>query len=173
MLSKKLEATINDQINAEIYSGYRYYSMATYFESLSLKGFAHWMRVQALEEFTHAQKFVNYINDRGGRVLMQAIECPPTDWDSPLALFEEVYTHEQHVTALINNLMDIALEEKDHASVNMLQWFVGEQVEEEASADEVVQMLKLVDNTKGGIFMLDKDMNSRTFAQPLDLAGLF
>lgn len=173
MLNKKVEEAINDQINAEIYSSYIYCSMAAYFESLSLKGFAHWMRVQTLEELTHAQKFMTFVNDRGGRLLMQPIEGPPTEWESPLAAFEATYAHEVVVTGLINKLMDLALEESDHATASFLQWFVNEQVEEEASADEVVQRLKLVDKTEGGIFLLDMEMDKRVFALPQDLVGMF
>ncbi len=173
MLNKKVEEAINSQINAEIYSSYMYYSMAAYFESLSLKGCSHWMRVQALEELTHVQKFASFVGDRGGRVQMRAIEGPPTEWDSPLAAFQAVYEHEVKVTGLINKLMDLALAESDHASVSFLQWFVNEQVEEEASADEVVQKLKLVDKTEGGLFLLDQELDKRTFVLPPNLAGMF
>jgi ferritin len=172
-LSQKVQDAINDQINAELYSAYLYYSMAAYFESISLKGFSHWMRVQALEEMTHVQKFFSYLNDRGGRVLMKPIEAPPSEWASPLAIFEGAYAHEVKVTGLVNQLMDLALAESDHATCNFLQWFVGEQVEEEASADEVVQKLKLVDKTEGGLFLLDQEMDKRTFVAPPDLAGVF
>jgi ferritin len=173
MLNDEIAKGINDQLNAELYSAYLYYSMAAYFESLSLKGFAHWLRVQALEEMTHVQKFYAYLNDRGSRVLAQPIEAPPTEWESPLAVFEAVYAHEVRVTGLINKLMDLALAKSDHASVSFLQWFVGEQVEEEATADEVVQKLKLVENTEGGLFLLDQEMDQRTFAPPPDLVGVF
>jgi ferritin len=173
MLTQKVQDAINDQINAELYSAYLYYSMAAYFESISLKGFSHWMRVQALEEMTHVQKFFSYLNDRGSRVLMKPIEAPPSDWASPLAVFEEAYAHEVKVTDLINKLMDLALAESDHASCNFLQWFVGEQVEEEASADEVVQKLKLVNKTEGGLFLLDQELDKRSFVPPPDLAGVF
>ena len=173
MLKQNIQDAINDQINAELYSAYLYYSMSAYFESISLKGFSHWMRVQALEEMTHVQKFFSYINDRGGRVLVKPIEAPPTEWESPLAIFEATYAHEVQVTALINKLMDLALAESDHASCNFLQWFVAEQVEEEASADDIVQKLKLVDKSEGGLFLLDQEMDKRSFAPPPDLAGAF
>jgi ferritin len=173
MLTPKVQDAINDQINAELYSAYLYYAMAAYFESISLKGFSHWMRVQALEEMTHVQKFFSYINDRGGRVLMKPIEAPPSEWASPLVIFEAAYAHEVKVSGLVNQLMDLALAESDHASCNFLQWFVGEQVEEEASADEVVQKLRLVDKTEGGLFLLDQEMDKRTFVPPPDLAGVF
>ena len=173
MLDKEVEQGINEQINAELYSAYLYYSMAAYFEALSLKGFSHWMRVQALEEMTHVQKFFGYTNDRGGRVALSPIEAPPSEWESPLVVFKEVYAHEVKVTGLINKLMDLILSKSDHASCSFLQWFVTEQVEEEASADEVLQKLKLVDKTEGGLFLLDQEMDKRTFALPADLAGVF
>jgi ferritin len=173
MLSTALEDAIDKQVNAEIYSSYLYYSMATYFDSLSLKGFAHWMRVQALEELTHAHKFTAFVADRGGRVHLQPVDGPPAEWESPLAAFEAVYAHEVKVTGLVNRLMDLALEERDHATVNFLQWFVGEQVEEEATADDVVQKLRLVDRTEGGLFMLDRELDKRTFALPQNLVGVF
>ena len=173
MLNQKIQDGINDQINAELYSAYLYYSMAAYFESISLKGFSHWMRVQTLEEMTHVQKFFSFIYDRGGQVVMKPIEKPPATWASPLAVFEAAYAHEVKVTALINKLMDLALSESDHATCNFLNWFVGEQVEEEATADEVVQKLKLVDKTEGGLFLLDQEMDKRTFVPPPELAGVF
>jgi ferritin len=173
MLKQNIQDAINDQINAELYSAYLYYSMAAYFESISLKGFSHWMRVQALEEMTHVHRLFSYVNDRGGRVLMKPIEAPPREWESPLAVFEATYAHEVQVTALINKLMDVAVAESDHATCNFLQWFVGEQVEEEASVDDIVQKLKLVNKTEGGLFLLDQEMDNRTFVPPPELAGAF
>lgn len=173
MVDPKVEEGINEQINAELYSAYLYYSMAQYFDALSLKGFSHWLRVQALEEMTHVQRFSSYLNDRRGRVVLRPIEPPPSEWESPLAVFEEVYAHEVRVTALINKLMDLVLARSDHASSNFLQWFVKEQVEEEASADEVVQKLKLVDKSEGGLFLLDQEMDKRTFLLPPELVGVF
>lgn len=173
MLDKKIENALNGQINAEVYSAYLYYSMASYFDSLSLKGFSHWMRVQALEELTHAHKFTAYISDRGGRVVMGTIEGPSSEWDSPLNAFEATYEHEVGVSNRVNKLMDLAKDLGDHATQHFLQWFIGEQVEEEASADEVVQKLRLVNKTEGGIFLLDQEMNKRTFVLPPELAGAF
>ena len=171
MIKKKVADKINAQINAELYSAYLYYSMAAYFESLSLKGFSHWMTAQAIEETNHANIFASYLAERGGRVLLKAIDAPETGWRSPLACFEAVYAHEQHVTDLINRLMALSHAENDYATANMLQWFVSEQVEEEASADEVVQKLKLVDRTEGGLFMLDLELAKRPFLVPAALAG--
>ena len=171
MLDKKMEDAINSQINAEMYSAYLYYSMSAYFDSLSLSGFAHWMRTQALEEMTHAHKLFGYVSDRGGRVVLTAIETPQSDWDSAAVVFDDVYKHEVLVTGLINKLMDLALTLSDHATANFLQWFVAEQVEEEASADEVVQKLKLVDRTEGGVFLLDQELGKRVFTLPPELTG--
>jgi ferritin len=173
MLDSEIEKAINDQLNAEIYSSYLYYSMAAWFESQSLKGFSHWLRIQALEELTHVQRFYDYVHDRGGRILMQPIDGPRTEWDSPLGCFEDVYAHEVEVTRKMNALLDLAMARSDHATTNFLQWFIAEQVEEEASADEVVQRLKLVEKTEGGLFLLDQEMDKRTFVPPPDLAGVF
>ena len=163
MLKKKIEDAFNEQINSELYSGYLYLSMAAHFESLGLPGFANWMKMQAKEEDMHAMKFYSHIHERGGTVVLKAIAAPPTTWESPIAAFEEAYKHEQHITSLINNLVDLAIAEKDHASNNFLQWFVAEQVEEEASVDEVIQHLKLTEGSKGALFMIDKQLATRVF----------
>jgi len=136
------------------------------FESINLKGFASWMRVQTQEELVHAMKFYDYLIERGGKVVLSSIESPPTEWPSPLAIFENAYQHEQKVTGLINELVDLAIAEKDHATNIILQWFVSEQVEEEASADEVVQKIKLMGDARGGIFMLDRELAQRVFTPP-------
>ncbi|HAA03803.1 MAG TPA: ferritin, partial [Syntrophobacteraceae bacterium] len=141
-------------------------SMGAYFQDLNLRGFAQWMKVQALEELTHATKFYGYVNDRGGRVILAAIDAPPSSWESPLTVFEDVLAHEQKVTGLINKLVDLAIKEKDHATNTFLQWFVTEQVEEEASANEVLQKLKLMGDAQGGLFMLDQELAQRLFAIP-------
>jgi ferritin len=166
MISKKMEEALNEQVNAELYSAYLYLSMESYFKSLNLNGFANWMRVQTQEEVAHAMKIYDFINERGGRVTLKAIEGPQTEWDSPLAVFEAVYVHEQKVTGLINDLVDLAIKEKDHATNTFLQWFVNEQVEEEYSADEVVQQLKMMENAPGGMFMLDRELGQRIFTPP-------
>lgn len=166
MIKEKIQDALNKQINAELYSSYLYLSMSAYFESINLKGFANWMRVQTQEELVHAMKFYDYLIERGGKVLLSSIESPPTEWPSPLAIFENAYQHEQKVTGLINKLVDLAIAEKDHATNNFLQWFVSEQVEEEASADEVVQKIKLMGDARGGIFMLDRELAQRVFTPP-------
>jgi ferritin len=166
MISKKMEEALNEQVNAELYSAYLYLSMESYFKSLNLNGFANWMRVQTQEEVMHAMKIYDFVNERGGRIILKAIEGPETEWDSPLAVFEAVYVHEQKVTGLINDLVDLAIKEKDHATNTFLQWFVNEQVEEESSADEVVQQLKMMENAPGGMFMLDRELGQRVFTPP-------
>jgi ferritin len=166
VISPKMTDAINEQINAEIYSAYLYMSMAAYFEDLQLPGCAHWMMVQTQEEMTHVLRFYQHLNERGGRALMKPIAKPETKWDSPLACFQAVAAHEAKVTSLINNLMRLAREENDFASESFLQWFVNEQVEEEASVAEVIGKLKLVKETQGGLFMLDKEMAARVFAMP-------
>jgi ferritin len=166
MISKKMESALNKQINAELYSAYLYLSMNSYFQSVNLMGFANWMRVQSLEEMTHADKFYGFVNDRGGKVTLAAIEGPPDKWSSPLAVFEAVYKHEKKVTKMINDLMDLAINEKDYATSSFLQWYVDEQVEEEANADGIVQQMKLVGDNTGGFFMLDRELGQRVFTPP-------
>ena len=168
MLSEKMQNAINKQINAEIYSAYLYLSMSAYFESINLEGFANWMRMQAQEEMVHAMKFYDYVNERGSRVVLQSVEGPPTEWDSPLAVFEHTYEHEQNVTGMINNLVNLAIEEKDHATNSFLQWFVDEQVEEESSADKVLQQLKLTGDAPGALFMIDRELGARIFTMPTE-----
>ena len=162
-IEEELEAALNDQIRWEMYSSYLYLSMSSYFSSIKLPGFANWMRVQAQEELMHAMKFYDYIVERGGRVKLQAIDQPAQDWESPLSVAEEVYRHEQKVTGLINGLMEMAAARKDYATMEMLQWFVKEQVEEESSADAIVQKLKMVSGEKGlGVmYMLDQELGMR------------
>ena len=162
MLKPIIEKAINKQINAEMWSGYLYLSMSSYFESIGLKGFANWMWIQAREEATHAMRLYNHVIERGGRVILSAIDKVPTQWKSPLEVYKETYKHEQKVTGLINDLVNLAIKEKDHATVNMLHWFVDEQVEEEASAMEIIDKIKMAGDHKGAIYMLDKEMGART-----------
>ncbi|MBN1324430.1 MAG: ferritin [Methanotrichaceae archaeon] len=168
MIDAKMLEALNRQVNAELYSSYLYLSMSAYFESIGLKGFANWMRVQAQEEMMHAIKFYDYIVSRGGKVRLMQIDAPPTEWVSPLKVFEEVYAHEQKVTGLIHSLVDLAISRKDHATNNMLQWFVTEQVEEEASAEEIRQKVSLVSGERGigVLYMLDKELGLRVFTPP-------
>ncbi len=166
MLNEKIEKAINDQINAELYSAYLYLSMCAYFDSVSLTGCANWMRQQAQEETFHAMKMFDFVSERGGRVLLKAIDQPVAEWETTMAVFEDVLAHEQKVTGLINNLVDLALDERDHATNIFLQWFVSEQVEEEASAGEIVDKLKLIGDDANGLFMLDRELRERRFVLP-------
>ncbi len=164
MIKEKIQNALNEQLNAELYSSYLYLSMSAYFESVALKGFANWMQVQAQEELTHAMKFYDFIQESGGRVILTAVDAPQIQWDSPLAAFEHVYQHEQKVTGLINNLVNLAVTEADHASNNFLQWFVTEQIEEEASADEIVQKIKLSGDDRSALSFLDQELGKRVFS---------
>ncbi|NLE73380.1 MAG: ferritin [Actinobacteria bacterium] len=166
MIDERMRTEINKQINAELYSAYLYLSMATYFEDQGLPGFANWMYCQNQEETFHGMKFLHYLVERGGRVDLLAIDEPPREWASPLAVLEHVYEHEQHVTSLINNLVDIAEEIKDRATFNELQWFVEEQVEEEASAETLVTKLRMIKDTPGPLLMIDNELATRVFTPP-------
>jgi len=166
MLSKKMEDALNAQINAELYSSYLYMAMSAYFQSKGLPGFAQWMKTQAQEEQFHAEKFYAHVNERGGRVMLKAIAEPPADWDSALAAFEDALTHERKVTSLISGLMNLAIEERDHASHNFLEWFINEQVEEEDSVRQVIDQLKLVGDAGSGMFILNRELGQRMFTPP-------
>jgi ferritin len=139
--------------------------MSAFFERIGLKGFANWMRVQAREELMHAMKIYDYVHERGGRVKLSSIEQPPSEWKTPLDAFNAVLNHERKVTSMINELVDIALEERDHATYTMLQWFVMEQVEEEASAKDLVERLSLVGDDKGALISLDLELAKRQFVE--------
>lgn len=166
MLKAKMLKALNGQINAEMYSSYLYLGMEAYFQSISLSGFASWMRGQVQEELFHGMKFYDFVFERGGKVNLQTIKKPESTWKSPLDAFKHVLEHEQLVTSLINDLADLAIAEKDHATLNFLQWFIAEQVEEEASAGEIVDKLKLIKNDSSGLFMLDAEMGKRVFTPP-------
>jgi len=166
VLSDKMQEALNRQINAELYSSYLYLAMSAYFESADMPGAANWMRCQAQEELLHAMKFFAFVNERDGRVLLSGIEGPQTEWTSPLDVFQNVYKHEQHVTSLINGLATLAQQEGDHATSFFLQWFVNEQVEEEASAKAVIQQLKLVGDSGYGLFTIDRELATRAFVMP-------
>lgn len=156
-----MQEALNKHINAEVYSAYLYLSMSAHFQAANLPGFAHWMRVQAREELSHAMKFYDHVLERGGTVTLQPVEAPASRWDSALAAFEDAYRHEQKVTGLINQLVDDAVQTRDHATNAFLQWFVSEQVEEEAAAEAIVQRLKLVGDSPGGLFMIDHELGER------------
>ena len=171
MITKENEDALNRQLNAELYSAYLYLSMAGYFESIDLKGFASWMCVQNQEECFHAMKFRDYIAERGGRVILKQIEAPPNNWDSPLAVLEATLEHEQKVTGLINDLVYFVREQKDNASEIFLQWFVAEQVEEENNVSTALAQLKLVKDSPQALFMMDKQMAQRVFTPPIKEGG--
>lgn len=160
-IGKKVQDSINDQINWELYSSYIYLSMSADFSSKSLNGIATWMMSQAQEEVVHAMKFYNYLIERGGKVKLKAIPDVNTTWETPIAAFEQALEHEEGVTKRINDMVNLSVEEKDHATYNMLQWFVDEQVEEEASVGEVVDKLKMISDNPMGVYMLDKELGAR------------
>jgi ferritin len=163
MLNLKVEASINDQINAELYSAYLYLSMSAYLETENLPGFASWMRVQFEEEQAHAMKFFDYVNERGGRVILEAIEAPKTEWASVVEIFEQTLAHERMVTERINVMMDIALEERDYATESFLRWYIDEQVEEEAGAEAILSQVERLDGHGNGMMMMDRELGSRVF----------
>ena len=163
MLNPKVEEAINEQINAELYSAFLYLSMSAYFQRQNLPGFAKWTYVQYLEETTHALKFFNYVNERGGSVKLAAIKEPPTEWKNPVDVYDAIYKHEQLVTSLIYRIVDIVIQERDHASNNMLQWYVAEQVEEEANASLILEQLKRIGNAQESLYVLDKELGMRVF----------
>jgi len=161
MISEKLLSAINEQIKNELYSAYLYLAMSAQFEAESLPGFARWTRLQAVEETEHALKLFDFVNDRGGRVELLAIDKPPKEFGTPLEVFKEIYAHEQKVTALIHNLYEIALEEKDYPAQVMLHWFIEEQVEEEMNSSLIVDQLQMVEDRQGNLINLDHRIGQR------------
>ena len=168
MISKKMNEVFNGQVNAELYSSYLYLSMSTWFSEKSLSGFASWMRAQAQEELYHSKKMLDYLLERGGSAGFEAIDKPHGNWSSPLEVIQETADHEAKVTGLINDLVDAALAERDHATNNFLQWFVAEQVEEEASVGEVVEKMKMIGDDSAGMFAMDLEMGKRVFTLPAE-----
>jgi ferritin len=169
MISKKMTKALNKQINAELYSSYLYFSMSTYASTLGMKGVTHWMFIQGQEELTHALRQMQYVTTQGDQVVLEAVPQPPAKFTSLLHMFQEVLKHEKKVTALINNLVNLAQQEKDHATEIFLQWFVSEQVEEEQNATEIVGKLKMVGSSGGGLFMIDNELAARQFVPPVGL----
>lgn len=163
MISETIQDALNTQLNFELYSSYVYWSMAHYSDDAGLSGMAAWFKMQAMEEMQHADKIAGFINERNGRVLLKAIEGPQTEWASPLAAFENAYEHECTVSSRINAIVDLAIAEKDHATSGFLQWFVAEQVEEEASVLAIVDKLKLAGSHTGALLMIDKDLAARAY----------
>jgi ferritin len=171
MISKKIADAINAQINAEFWSAYLYLSMATQFEEMGRSGIANWFKVQFKEEQAHAEIFMNYMNSRGGRVVLKPIAEVPTQWSSALDAFEATLAHEQKVTALINNLYALAEEEHDYATRGKLDWFINEQVEEEENAQQIIDRLKLISDNGLALYMLDQEFAARTYVVPVPLAA--
>ena len=170
MLSKNIQSELNRQINAEFYSAYLYLSMESWANAQGLKGFANWFHVQYQEELFHAEKQYKYVNDQGAQVILAAIAQPPSDFESPVKVFEQTLSHEQSVTASINKISSAARTENDHATEIMLQWFVTEQIEEEANVNDILQQLKLIGGEGSGLFMIDRQLATRVFVPPVTTA---
>lgn len=170
-MNKRIEAAFNDHLNAEFYSSYLYLSMVNYFAAKNLDGMANWMRIQTDEERLHAMKFLDFINTRGGRVTLQQIDQPKIEWANPREAFEEAYEHECLISSKINALVELAVKENDHAANAFLQWFVNEQVEEEANTLRIVERLKLIGDNPMGLLMLDDQLGQRAPSAPAPAEG--
>ena len=166
MIKKAVEIALNEQINAEFHSAYLYLSMSAWFNSQGLAGHANWMRIQYQEELAHATRFFDYVNERGGHIKLAPIGEVQVDFSGTVNVFEETLVHEQLVTSLINRLMDISIQESDHATKSFLQWFVDEQVEEEAKVEQILNNLKLIKGEGQGLLMMDREMATRVFVDP-------
>lgn len=164
MSTKKMQDALNKQLTDELYSSYLYLSIAAHFEEQSLKGFANWFRIQSQEEYGHAMKFYNFIIRTGGRVILTQIDAPKTSWKNVMDAFKDTLTHEKKITGLIHKLVDLSIQSKDYATNNFLQWFVNEQVEEEATVEEIIRKLEMIGDNKGGLYMLDRELGARTAA---------
>ena len=163
MISEKMQKALNDQINAEMYSSYLYLSMAAYFDNSKFHGFANWMRIQAQEEHFHAMKFFDFLLMLGGKVTLEAIEKPKAEWNGSLEVFKESLKHELYITDRINKLVDLALEERDHAVRSFLNWFVDEQVEEVNNVQDILDKFDIIGESRGSMFMFDRELGKRTF----------
>ena len=164
MLTPKMQKALNTHLNEEFYSSYLYLSMAAYFEAKNLKGFANWMRIQSTEEQMHGMKFFNFILQKGGKVSLMPIEAPKIEWKSISEVFADTLKHERKISGLINKIVEAAITEKDYATHTFLQWFVTEQVEEEANVEEIIQKIEMIGDNKSGLYMLDNELGSRTAA---------
>ena len=167
MISKKMQDALNEQVNKEFYSAYMYLAMSAYCNTIGLPGFSHWMRMQYEEEAMHVTKMYDYILDQGGHIHLKTIEEPLQEYGTPLEIFEKTLAHEQYVTGLIHKLMDLAVEERDYATQTFLQWYVTEQVEEEANVNDIVSPLRMVGEDKGGLMMIDQQLAGRQTPAPL------
>jgi ferritin len=168
MLSKKLLDGLNKQINEEYYSSYLYQAMVGYFSDLNLDGCAHWMKMQAEEEHMHGLKIFDYVAERGGRIELFEVAKPPMEWESPRAAFEAAFEHEKFMTESISKLADLAILEKDHATNNLMQWYVSEQVEEESQVDDILKKLNMMGDTGTGLFLMDRELLKRAMPTPID-----
>ena len=168
MLSEKMVEALNNQVNREIYSAYLYMSMSAYSTYVGLKGFANWFMVQYQEEMVHAMKIYDYINSQSSKIKLQAIEEPASEFDSPLDMFEKTLKHEQFITGCINEVVDLAIEEKDHATNIFMQWYVTEQIEEEGNDNEIISKLKLIGDDGNGLLRLDNELGIRVFKPPIE-----
>jgi ferritin len=162
MMKPEIQAVMNAQINEELFSAYLYAAMVNYFEEINLKGSAKWMRIQVQEELSHAQKFFEYMISRNAKITLKGINGPKSDWKSPLAAWEAAYKHECHITECVNKLYAKASDLKDPATMQFLDWFVNEQVEEEANTSDIVAQMKMVKDAPGGLFLLDRELSART-----------
>lgn len=171
MINETVSKVLLEQLNKEFYSAYLYLSMSSYFSDKGLLGFANWMRVQAQEEQIHAMLIYDYLIDRNERVILKPVEAPPNHWESPLNVMEESLKHEIHVTELINNIINVAEEVKDRATISYMYWFIDEQVEEEANAKNVIDVLKNIGEDKSALFLLDQELAKRTFSEPSTKPG--
>lgn len=169
-MDAKVEKALNDQLQAEFFSFYLYLSMSAYFTAQHLDGFAHWMRIQAQEEFGHAMKLFDYLNERGATVALAALDAPQREWDSAAAVFGAVLEHERYITGRINELVNLANSVKDHATTVLMHWYVNEQVEEEATADTLFHQVEMMQDSPHGLLMLDRELAQRTLAAPEDAA---
>ena len=167
MLNEKMEKAFLEQINKELYSEYLYLSMKAYFADLNLQGFVNWMDVQVQEEHAHAMGMFDYVIERGGRIILEAIDKPENNWKSPLDVCRAILKHEQCVTSSINSVADVADQTKDRAASIFLNWYIKEQVEEEANVGGILAQLELIGEDKNGLFALDKELSTRTFVAPV------
>ena len=167
MINQKVAQVLMEQVNKEFYSAYLYLSMSAYFSDKGLLGFANWMRIQAQEEQAHAMLMYDFLINRGERVTLNPIDAPENNWTDSLSVMEEVLNHEVYVTSLINNIITVAEEHKDRATMSYFNWFIDEQVEEEANAQDIISKLKLIGDDKSALYLLDKDLSARVFVQPM------
>lgn len=167
MINEKVAKVLIEQVNKELYSAYLYLSMSAHFSDIGLLGFANWMRIQAQEEQAHAMLIYDFLIDRGEKVVLSAIDAPQSKWNNSLEVMEEVLKHEMYVTELINNIVTVAESVRDRATMSYMNWFVDEQVEEEANAQDIISKLKLIGDDKSALYLLDKDLSARVFVQPV------